>query len=37
VRSHAAARVRQVETMLRDGPDIVAVRSYYDTHDSAMV
>ena len=23
--------------MLRGGPDIVAVRSYYDTHDPAMV
>jgi hypothetical protein len=38
VRSPAAqARVRQVETTLRGGPDIVAVRSYYDTHDPAMV
>jgi uncharacterized membrane protein YdfJ with MMPL/SSD domain len=33
----AQARVRRVETMLRGGPDIVAVRSYYDTHDPAMV
>ena len=33
----AQARVRRVETMLRGGPDIVAVRSYYDTHDPTMV
>jgi RND superfamily putative drug exporter len=38
VRSAAAEhRVREVETKLRSSPDVAAVTSYYDSHDSAMV
>jgi uncharacterized membrane protein YdfJ with MMPL/SSD domain len=33
----AQTRVRQVESTLGAGPDVVGVRSYYDTHDPAMV
>ncbi|HWE33382.1 MAG TPA: MMPL family transporter [Solirubrobacteraceae bacterium] len=31
------ARVMQVESTLRAGPDVVSARSYYDTRDRAMV
>ncbi len=36
-RSAARRRVDQVATQLRSQPDVASVRSFYDTHDPAMV